>query len=101
MPTVGPPQPSVYKPQEVPEDPAMFPVYVVHVKTPSSFTVQLVGERTSKTLEQLTEDITLFYNGLDSDVYSIKTPYVGQVQLDSLSVSFTVIVTLLADTTLH
>ena len=58
----------------------MFPVYVAHVKTPSCFTVQLLGKKTSQTLEQLQDDITKFYTGLEDDKYRIKTPYVGQVR---------------------
>ncbi len=62
----------------------MFPVYVAHVKTPSYFTVQLLGKKTSQTLEQLQEDITKFYSGLDTDSYCIRTPYVGQVNMHAL-----------------
>lgn len=57
----------------------MCPVYVTHVKTPSCFCIQLIGERTTKVLEALQEDMTVFYNSKEGDGYAIKEPYAGQV----------------------
>ena len=57
----------------------MCPVYVTHVNTPSSFCVQLIGDKTTKALEALQEDMTAFFSSKDGDAYAIKEPYIGQV----------------------
>ena len=62
----------------------MIPVYVAHVKTPSCFTVQLIGEKTTKALEYLQEDLTQFYSGPETDKYRIDTPFIGQVHVHVL-----------------
>ena len=64
----------------------MSPVYVAHVKTPSCFTIQLIGEKTTKALEYLQEDLSQFYSGSESDKYRIDTPYIGQVRICIYSV---------------
>ena len=71
---------SVYSKQPPPsKDVRMCPVYVTHVKTPSCFSVQLIGERTTKALETLHDDMASFFNSKDGNSYAIKEPYVGQV----------------------
>ena len=54
-------------------------VYVTYVKTPSCFSVQLIGNTTTKALEALQEDMTTFFNSKDGDGYAVKEPYIGQV----------------------
>lgn len=75
------PQLSVYSLQKVADKPDMIPVYVSHIKTPSFFSVQLIGEKTTKSLECLQDDLTRFYSGSASDEYTITNPYVGQVRV--------------------
>ena len=73
---------SVYARQALPsKDVRMCPVYVTHIKTPSCFCVQLIGEKTTRALEALQEDMTVFFNSKDGDAYTIKEPYVGQVSV--------------------
>ena len=71
---------SVYAKQPWPsKDDTQCAVYVTYVKTPSCFSVQLIGDATTKALEALQEDMTAFFNSKDGDGYAIKEPYVGQV----------------------
>ena len=71
---------SVYAKQPFPSmDARMCAVYVTHVKTPSCFCIQLIGDRTTKALEALQEDMTAFFNSKSGDGYAIKEPYIGQV----------------------
>jgi len=79
FPEPGPPQLSSYKKQHVKNSPKMFPVYISCVKTPSNFTVQLIGKENSTTLEMFQDDMTRFYSREGGEEYKIKKPYVGQV----------------------
>ena len=68
---------SVYDRQAPPsKDVNTCPVYVTHIETPSCFCVQLIGEKTTKALENLQEDMTSFFNSTDGNAYVIKEPYV-------------------------
>ena len=64
--------------QKLPSD-KMYPVYLSHVKTPSSLAFQLIGESTSKALESLQEDLAAFYNSKSGRDYILKDPSVGEV----------------------
>ena len=77
---------SVYARQALPsKDVRMCPVYVTHIKTPSCFCVQLIGEKTTKALEALQEDMTAFFNSENGNAYAIKEPYIGQVSVKGLA----------------
>ena len=74
---------SVYARQAPPsKDVNTCPVYVTHIETPSCFCVQLIGEKTTKALENLQEDMTSFFNSTDGNAYVIKEPYVWQVSVE-------------------